>query len=334
MPSSNNDFDKENMAEVISRLPLQFTAAFNEVKIKISSDTKKIVFCGMGGSAFPANLLKTFLSVTGADFNLPIKINRDYALPRQIDNSWCGIFSSYSGNTEETLSALNEAEKRGLKQIIIFAHAGKLKQVAEEKNYLFVEIPNTLQPRLSYGYMVGALIKVLTNSNLLQLDFAKINEDLESCATLTPKLEEQGKALAESIKGKIPIVYASNVWKYVAMVWKINFNENAKTQSFWNCFPELNHNEMVGFTNLVADYKIILLKDSADNERMQKRFEVFKQILGSKLDIEIIEMPGETPFAKMISTLLLGQWASYHLALSYGIDPSPVDLVEDFKKKL
>lgn len=322
------------MAEVINQLPDQFSQAFNEVKIQISSDTKKIIFCGMGGSAFPANLFKTFLSAGNFDVNFSFKINRDYTLPRQVDSSWCGIFSSYSGNTEETLSALAEAEKRGLKQIVIFAHAGKLKQLAEEKSYLFVEIPDTIQPRLSYGYIIGALLKIFSNSDLLNVNFSEINSEIESCLSSSANLSEQGKALAESIKGKIPIVYASNVWKYLAMVWKINFNENAKTQSFWNCFPELNHNEMVGFTNLIADYKIIILKDPSESVRMQKRFEVFKQILGDKIDIEIIEMTGETLFSKMLLTLLLGQWTSYHLALLCGIDPAPVDLVEEFKGKL
>ena len=334
MPSSNNDFDKENMAEVINQLPDQFIQAFNEVKIKLSSDTKKIVFCGMGGSALPANLLKTFLSVSKLNFNIPIKINRDYTLPDQADDSWCGIFSSYSGNTEETLSCLAEAEKRGLKQIVIISHAGKLKQFAEEKGYLLIEVPDTLQPRLSYGYMIGAMLKLFSNSGLLNLNLEEITKDVEACSALNSKLEEQGKSLAESIKGKIPIVYASNVWKYLAMVWKINFNENSKTQSFWNCFPELNHNEMVGYTNLIADYKIIILKDPADHERIQKRMDVFKQVLGDKIDIEIVPMIGETPFTKMLSTLLIGQWTSYHLALLYKLDPAPVDLVEEFKKKI
>jgi glucose/mannose-6-phosphate isomerase len=334
MPSSNNDFDKENMREVISLLPNQFTQAFEEIKIKLSSDTKKIVFCGMGGSALPANLLKTFLSVTESNFNLPITINRDYTLPKQVDETWCGIFSSYSGNTEETLSGLVEAEKRGLKQIVVLAHSGKLKQLAQEKNYLLIEIPNTLQPRMSYGFVVGALLKLFSNSGLLQLDLSEINKAVEICLDLNLKLETQGKFLAETIKGKIPVIYASNAWKYVAMVWKINFNENAKTQSFWNCFPELNHNEMVGYTNPIAPYKIIILKDSSDHERTQKRMDVFKQVLGDKIDIEIIPMTGETPFSKMLSTLLLGQWTSYHLALLYEIDPAPVDLVEEFKKKI
>lgn len=324
-------FDKENLAEVIANLPKQFSAAFAKTTASISPDTKKILFCGIGGSALPANLLKTFLSVTKANFDIPIKISRDYALPHLVNENWCGFFDSYSGNTEETLSALAAAEQTGLKQIIILAHAGKLKDIATERGYTFIEIPDTKQPRLAYGYIIGAMLKIFVNSGLLSLDFTALDNDIKQCLDLNQTLQTQAQSLAESIQGKIPVVYASNMWKYVAMVWKINFNENAKTQSFWNAFPELNHNEMVGFTNLVGSFKTIILKDSADHQRIQKRMSLFQQILGEKLNVEIINMTEGSSFYKLIATLLLGLWTSYYLALLNGIDPTPVDMVEEFK---
>ena len=115
------------------------------------------------------------------------------------------------------------------------------------------------------------------------------------------------------------------------MVWKINFNENSKTQAFWNALPELNHNEMVGFTNLVADYKNIIIQDPNDHPRTIKRMQVLKSILGDKLNTEIITMPEGSPFFKMLVSLSIGLWTSYYLALINSIDPTPVDLVEQFK---
>ena len=144
-------------------------------------------------------------------------------------------------------------------------------------------------------------------------------------------LETRAIELAKSVQNKIPIVYASNAWKYLAMVWKINFNENAKTPSFWNCFPELNHNEMVGYTNLVGAFKVIILKDGADNDRNKKRMDIFNNLLQKKLNCEIINMIDGSPFYKMISTLSLGLWTSYHLAILNNLDPAPVALVEEFK---
>ena len=163
MDQLRNKFDKENLFEVIENLPSQFTTAFEEVDVKIESDTKKIVFSGIGGSALPANILKTYLSKTD-NLNFYLKINRDYGLPNLIDKDWCGFFDSYSGNTEETLSARAEAEQRGLKQIVVLAHGGKLEEIAKEKGYLFVKIPETSQPRMAYGFVVGAMLKILSNS--------------------------------------------------------------------------------------------------------------------------------------------------------------------------
>ncbi|NQT49436.1 bifunctional phosphoglucose/phosphomannose isomerase [Candidatus Kuenenbacteria bacterium] len=334
MQALREQFDKSNLYEVISNIPKQFTEAFGEVEIKINPDTSKILFCGMGGSALPANLLKTFLSVSKSAFNIPIKINRDYNLPHNVDSSWCGFFDSYSGNTEETLEALKQAEDKGLKQIVILAHTGKLEEIAKEKGYLFIRIPDTSQPRMGFGYVIGAMLKVFANSGLLKLNFDELNSDIEKCLTASAQTQEQAHKLADTIKGKIPVVYTSNVWKYVAMVWKINFNENAKTQSFWNAFPELNHNEMVGYTNLVGDYKVIVLKDTDEHPRIQKRMDIFEQILGDKLNVEIIEMNSGSVFYKLTNTLMLGAWTAYYLALLNEVDPTPVDMVEEFKKKM
>ena len=231
----------------------------------------------MGGSALPANLLKTYLSVSKTNFNIPIKINRDYSLPSIVDENWCGFFDSYSGNTEETLAAIKEAEKKRMKQIIVLAHAGKLQEIAIKKGYTFIEIPDYSQPRMSYGFIIGALLKVFHNSKLIELDIEELKSDVNKCLIEMPNFETLGQDLAGKTKGKIPLIYSSNVWKYVAMVWKINFNENTKTQSFWNAFPELNHNEMVGFKNLIAEYKNIILMDSAEHEQIKKRMEIAKK---------------------------------------------------------
>ncbi|MBI5077641.1 bifunctional phosphoglucose/phosphomannose isomerase [Candidatus Falkowbacteria bacterium] len=330
----NENIDKQNLREIISDLPKQFAQALETVSVKISTETKKIIFCGLGGSAFPAELFQTFLDATKTKFNAALYVSRDYCLPHFVDNSWCGFFSSYSGNTEETLSALENAEKIGLSSIVIFAHGGKLKQIAAEKGYLLVEIPDFKQPRMSYGYFVGALIKIFQNSNLLTADFDEITQSVQQCLAEQPAIEAQARKLALSIKDKISVVYSSALWKYIAMVWKINFNENAKTPCFWNFFPELNHNEMVGFANLVDNYKAVILKDPADHERNKKRMDIFTKIFDEKLKAEIIEMPAGAPFYKMIWTLWLGLWTSYHLALLNNVDPTPVDLVEEFKLRM
>jgi glucose/mannose-6-phosphate isomerase len=331
MDQLRQKFDKENLHDVIEKLPMQFTDALNEVDVKIDSNTKKIVFSGIGGSALPANILKTYLSLTN-NTNLHIKINRDYDLPSLIDESWCGFFDSYSGNTEETLSALAEAEKRGLKQIVILAHGGKLESIAQEKGYTLIKIPDTAQPRMAYGYIVGTLLKILKNSDLIDIDLEEIKTAVTNSTNYQPTIKENAIELARSLQNKIPIIYSSNQWKYIPMIWKINFNENSKIQSFWNAIPEMNHNEMVGFTNKLAEYKIIILKNKNDNPRIQRRMQTMTEVLD--IETEIIDMTGQTTIEELINILSLGLWTSYYLALLSEIDPTPVELVEKFKKLL
>ena len=184
---------------------------------------------------------------------------------------------------------------------------------------------------MAYGYIVGALLKTFANSGLLNLNFDELNKDIEECLELNDEIEEKAQTLAKSLKGKIPIIYSSNVWKYIAMVWKINFNENSKTQSFWNAIPEMNHNEMVGFTNSLADYQIIVIKDPEDHPRNIMRMEKLQQVLKNKVPVEIIEMQSGSAFKKMITSLHLGLLTSYYLALINETNPAPVEMVEEFK---
>jgi glucose/mannose-6-phosphate isomerase len=326
-------FDKENIYDIIKNIPAQLTQSLRETKISFDKQPEKIVFCGMGGSASPANLLKNYLAVAKINFNIPIKIVRSYNLPTSVDSTWSGFFSSYSGNTEETLAALAEAKKRNLKEAVLLAHGGELKEIAEKENRPLIEIPDFAQPRMGYLYVVGALLKVLENSNLINLDQESMEKDIESLMNNeTP--EKVGQKLAKSLQGTIPIIYSSTTWESLAMVWKINFNENAKVPSFWHTFPELNHNEMVGYTHSKEKFKAIILKDAEDDERINKRITVFEKIFGEKLKIEVIEMPSGSPLYKMVYTLLIGLWASYYLALLNNIDPAPVVVVEKFKRLL
>jgi len=145
--------------------------------------------------------------------------------------------------------------------------------------------------------------------------------------------ERQGMELAAKIKGRTPVIYSSPKYKPVAMVWKIKINENAKTPAFWNFFPELNHNEMVGFTNPKSKFFIIMLKDPEDHPRNLKRYDATSRLLVEKgVESEVIEMRGHDVFSKMFSSLNLADWTSYYLALEYGQDPTPIVMVENLKK--
>lgn len=325
--------DSKNIYNIISNLPNQILQAFAEVDVKIFKSTKKIIFCGMGGSALPADLLKSYAATLGFQSER-IHINRDYSLPAHIDKKWRGFFCSYSGNTAETLSCLCQAERINMKEIVIFSHDGELKKIAAKKEYSFIQIPNAQEPRFAYGYIWGALLKIMSNSKLIKLNFNKLNADIEKIISLKNKIEEQGKKLAQMTQNKTPLVYSSNQWSSVAKIWKINFNETAKIPAFCNVFPELTHNELAGFTNSIGNYQIIILRDENDAPKIKKSMDIFKAILNGKLNVKIINMEKGSSFFKIIFCLWLGLWASYYLAILNGIDPAPVKLVEEFKKSM
>jgi glucose/mannose-6-phosphate isomerase len=166
---------------------------------------------------------------------------------------------------------------------------------------------------------------------------SEILQTSQALKKATPKLEKSGQAIAKKLSKKIPVVYSSNRMGVVAHIWKIKFNENSKIPAFYNCFPELNHNEMVGYTEIkklgAKNFYTILLQDSTDHPRILKRMDLTAKIIKkSGVGVQIIQMQTGTLLFKIFSGLLLGDWVSYYLALKQSIDPTPVKMVEEFKK--
>lgn len=323
------------LRQIILNFPSQFEKALEFSKnVKTEGKFDKLIVCGMGGSALPADIIKTYLE--SKNVNLPIYLSRNYNLPPQTNENNLIFISSYSGNTEESLSCYQEARFKNLK-IVGFAKGGKLEDLCRKDNVPFVKYPNdgvTFQPRFAIGYAFCAMLCVLINTNVVP-DFT--NEIKNLASSLNPAaFENQGKELAKKSKGLILLFYASDKYgQSVARICKIKINENAKTQAFWSVLPELNHNEMVGFTNLAGKYHIIILKDPDDHPRILKRLQITSEILAQKgILVSEVEMKGSSVLEKMFNTLLIGAWASYYLALENGIDPIPVEMVEDFKKKM
>jgi len=338
-----NTADPSNFRQFILDAPKQFGEAFNLAKnVNVEGNFSSITISGMGGSALPGNLLRTYVNdLFKRDHSykpLEIFINRYYSLPPEsYRTNTLNFISSYSGNTEETISSFNEALEEKL-ACIGLSSGGKIEQMCKEHGVPHVKLPipyPNYQPRMGTGYFFGALFQVMVNHKLIPDTTAEIMSDAKKMEENLAKYEEQGKALAQKLKGKTPIIYASPKYKSVAMIWKIKMNENAKTPAFWNFFPELNHNEMVGFTNPQGPFEIIMLKDSSDTQENLKRYEATAGLLKNKgIESQVINMEGESVFYKMFSSILLADFASYYLALSYDQDPTPVDMVEELKKIL
>ncbi|HOK35352.1 MAG TPA: bifunctional phosphoglucose/phosphomannose isomerase [Candidatus Pacearchaeota archaeon] len=331
--------DQENMKQVILDFPKQFRIgleAAKNTKLAINFKLQNIIISGMGGSALPGDIFKIInneLLLT----NLPILINRNYGLPSEAQKNSVVICISYSGNTEETISSFKEARERGA-SVLTIASGGKLIDLSKKYHIPFAKVPSGIQPRCALGYQFSALIKILSNLKIIKnLDENLL--DLER--SLRPSnLEKEGKKLAHQLKGKIPLIYSSEHYQYLARIWKIKFNENSKVPAFFNFFPELNHNEMTGIgecklKSLRKELKIIILKDKKEPSKILKRMKTLTEIFQEKeVESIFVEIKGKNIFEKVFKSILVADWASYWFAIFQGIDPSPVKLVEEFKKRM
>jgi len=324
------------MYETILNFPKQFKKGLAAVNhLKISQSPQNIIICGMGGSAIPALLLKTCFPF----FKTPLYLHRNYHLPPQANKKSLIIAISYSGNTEETISAFETSLKKGITPTVITT-GGKLAELARKKSVPLVLLPDEkIQPRSAAGLMFAALAKILCNAGIINKTELEKIAKLEK--TLKPKeFENKSRRLAKNLKGKIPLIYSSDKFKAVARVWKINFNENSKIPAFWNYFPELNHNEMNGFENArtqlpTTKFAIIILEDKQDHPRILKRMQLTAEMLrGGNLTVDFIKIKGKNELEKTFNTLLFGELTAYYLAKEQKINPEPVKMVEELKKKL
>jgi len=329
MAKTKNNIDKENMREVIINSPNQLVKGLDLAKdIKTEGSFKNVIICGMGGSPLPADILNSIVLPSA-----PIYIHRDYNLPAFATKDSLIICISYSGNTEETISSLQQAVEKGFK-IIAIATGGKMEEICKQNNISLAKIPAGIQPRSATGYLFSALSTILANCGIISDISGDILKTTDELAKINSSLEKSGKGLAKKLAKKIPVVYASDSFKEVAKIWKIKFNENSKIPAFHNFFPELNHNEMVGFSNVkkTNNLHVLIIKDKDDHERIIKRMNLTSSILKKKgVKIDFIETKDGSLMFRVFSSLLLGDWTSYYLAINQKIDPTPVAIVEEFK---
>jgi glucose/mannose-6-phosphate isomerase len=298
----------------------------------------QVVVAGMGGSALAAGLIQDWLQM-GA----PYEVVRRYEVPAYVTSDTLVIISSYSGNTEETISALRTAEERGA-TIAVIASGGQLIDIAREKNLPYVMLPGGLQPRMTVFYQLRALSRFLDNCGLAQGTFEELaqasqwlDEQVRNWLPGVPSEQNLAKQLAEQSLGKTPVVYAGPKMGAVAYKWKISFNENAKNVAFMGVLPEFNHNEFLGWTSHPVDkpYAVFDLISSFEHERVLKRFEISDRLLsGKRPKSRVVNLEGEAYVQQMLWGCVLADFTSVYLAILNGVNPTPVDIIEKLKDEL
>ncbi|HLD06787.1 MAG TPA: bifunctional phosphoglucose/phosphomannose isomerase [Candidatus Nanoarchaeia archaeon] len=322
-----NGLDREHMADLLAAFPQQVADAAQLGKdVCISGKVSQIVVAGMGGSALPGEFLQSYLNVP-----IPIFVVKGYELPAFIGKETLVFVISYSGNTEETIAALYEAKKKG-SMIVVVSSGGKLIALAKQMRLSMIVVPAGMQPRMAYAYLFIPLLNALHRMGIIPSPGRAIAQAAR--ALRKTGYQRQGMLLAAKIGKRIPLIYSSGRWRAISYKWKINFNENAKIHAFSNLFPELNHNEMSGFLHRNGDYFVILIRDPGDHPRVQKRMRVFRRILRQHRYPSAEVVLRGSPLAKLLTGVAIGDWCSYHLALRYRTDPTPVPLIESFKKQL
>jgi len=299
-----------------------------------------IIVTGMGGSALAALLAKVWLK---SDLSVPFEVVRGYDLPEYVSESTLVIASSYSGNTEETVSALGQAQAKGA-QIGVLASGGRLLELADEHTISHVMLPDGLQPRMAVIYNLRALIALIENFGVITGKLGEIetlaewlNEQSAQWAADVPTEHNYAKQLAEQAVGKTAVFYGGALTAPLAYKWKISWNENAKNVAFWNEYPEFNHNEFMGWASHPVEkpFAVFDLVSHHEHSQILKRFEVSDRLLsGLRPKATVINLPEQSLIGQLLWGSIMADFVSIYVAILNGVDPTPVDLIEKFKKEL
>ena len=343
--ASYRELDPDDMLGRISELPMQCRDAWaNAQSLDLPESYRragKVIFLGMGGSAIGGALLNDLVRYECA---VPILINRDYTVPACVDAQTLAIASSYSGNTEETLMSLEQVVEQGA-MVLAITTDGKLAQRARELKAPLLTFNYKSSPRAALGYSFISLLGVMCRLGLVPDKAADLSEAITVMEDWQTEIKESvpleknaAKQLATRLHGHLPVVYGANYLSEVARRWKTQFNENAKHWSFFEQFPELNHNAVVGYqwpADLAEKIVVILLSSALDHPRNRVRIQVTQEILEQRgVAYQVVEARGASPLAQVLSIIHFGDYVSYYLALLNGTDPSPVDTISYLKKRL
>jgi glucose/mannose-6-phosphate isomerase len=303
---------------------------------------KNIVITGLGGSGIGGDLIKSGAS---SQLSLPLYVNRGYHLPGFIDNETLVFVISYSGNTEETLSAFQEALEHKCKVVIVSSN-GLLGTAAQEKNLPWVKLPPGYPPRAALGYLFFPIWKILARAGFIpeqseaeEETIALLKQLADTYSITQPVSSNPAKQLAQKLLHKIPVIYGTlDNTDVVAYRWKCQLNENSKVYASYHLFPELNHNEIMGWEgagSIGQQCIVIILQEKDDSERIKRRIEVTTQILQGKV-AQVIPLysQGHSRLARLYSLIYLGDYVSYYLALLRNIDPTPVRSIDYLKQQL
>jgi glucose/mannose-6-phosphate isomerase len=301
-----------------------------------------VAVCGMGGSAIAADLV---IGAYRERLRVPVTVVRDYYLPGWIGESTLVVLSSYSGGTEETLTCASQALERNSLCVAVTS-GGKLGSFYAAEGVPVIPVVPGLQPRAALLRMLVPLVVLFDRLGILP----SLGSDLEEAratvaaavAALGPEVNESenpAKQLARSLQASVPLVWGAELTAPVAARWKGQFNENAKVPSYASTLPELDHNEIVGFSGMPAPFsalaQLVLLRDERQHRQVHRRFDLTRELVEPHVSrVVSITAEGQSALARMLDLVMLGDYVSLYLALLRAVDPGPVEMIERLKERL
>jgi glucose/mannose-6-phosphate isomerase len=304
------------------------------------ADVRAVVFCGMGGSAVSGDVLR---AVFRDRLGVPIEVNRGSALPEHAGPHSLVVASSYSGETSETLSAFREATRRGCRSIVV-SSGGTLVGDAEEAGVPVVRVPGGFQPRAALGWLACSALGALEAAGLLPPlaeDVAEAAHEVDAGAAATgpdvPAADNPAKRLADDIGDRVPVIWgAEGIAAVAAARWKTQFNENGKKPAWWSSMSELDHNEVVGWTEpFGSSHAVVALRHEGEDGEIAERFPLSLEIAADAgANTHEVWATGRSSLARLLSLIAIGDPTSAYAAIRRGVDPTPVAVIQRLKAAL
>ena len=323
------------MKKLVENFPNQLTEALqiaSASKISSGKNIQNVLITGLGGSGIGGTIVA---ELANKQSKIPVSVSKDYFIPSFVNENTLVIVSSYSGNTEETISAMQLAIERKA-QIACITSGGKVKELAEKNNFDLIVIPGGNPPRSCLGYSLVQLLNILDAKQILNFNYKKqIEEAVSLMNSQKNEIQKQAKAYAGKLNNKIPVIYCLGATEGLAIRFRQQINENSKMLCWHHVIPEMNHNELVGWTEKNENLAVCILRTSFDYDRNLKRLDINKTVI-SKFTSTVFEIMGQgsTPLVQALYLIHLTDWLSCYIADIKNIDPVEVKIIDFLKSEL
>jgi len=306
--------------------------AYNTTLTPYSKEIRNVLICGLGGSGIGGTIVSDIIS---SKVNMPIAATKDYSIPNFVNEHTLVIANSYSGNTEETLYALEKCQSRGA-EIAVITSGGKLKTIAEENKYNKIIIPGEQPPRAMFGYAFTELFFMLNHYGIIDNSFIKdFNKAIVLLDIEKADIQKQAMDLAKKMYKQTPIIYVANGFEGVAVRFRQQLNENSKMLCWHNVIPEMNHNELLGWRTNVDALAVVYFRNKCDYDRNQIRIDINKKVISNfTSNITEIWSKGDSLIENSLYHISLGDWTSWYLSEMNNVDAIEIDVIEFLKGEL